>query len=645
MTQQPTMRALLQREIAQQERYIKEKLTSLLIPFKKCLHFRVSKAYTTFSVKLKKPLSTKELLRIEQAFPLGYVVRSDSFLGEMTQHQFIEIRMPNQSSHFFHLRELLSYFCFRKTKAILPIVLGLDDRDLYSIDLATSKHIAIESDLPSYRYKLEQLFLHSLLTPNNHKRVQIAWIEEPLEHPELRSRIAPFMLTEATQAQEVLPLVIKENEKRKTENTFETRWVIFVSDAYASYHQYKDLFSALEDSQAQGIHLIGISECLDKDTMTVKDIMEYNSLFTPSLWMDTEGRLHHERSIIQLPFFTEALPFFHEKRLSLSEHIDKLLRRKDEISMSTKIPLKPMNFQQVQSHFSLHLLNYHLGNQEGTIELPLKAIYPHINHTYRKLFMEMTERLCENITYFIADHPKKLIELKELRFDPESGQVLINGEAAYTPTQEGGLAPLSAQSFNELCLYAVPKTIVPLDQLDEATYPQLHLVTEALQRGETYKKIAPRTIPIALLSEIEDTLSKVEFQLTSKKEVGEDTSPIHKNKHVLEGIDELPNKDFAFKLLEFMRDYGLLENNLITLTNVQACKNLGHTFPILLEADGENSSKDNSGRDRYYPNNLFKYNGKKYYVTNDWYEKTKEKSSNRDNRPLFLSWVNSLLNK
>ena len=645
MRNQLTMRALLQKEIAKQERFIKEKLTSLLVPFKKSLHFRVSKAYTTFSVKLKKPLSTKELLRIEQAFPLGYVVRSDSFLGEMTQHQFIEIRMPNQSSHFFHLRELLSYFCFRKTKAILPIVLGLDDRDLYAIDLATSKHIAIESDQPSYRYKLQQLFLHSLLTSNNHKRVQIAWIEEPLEHPELRSRIAPFMLTEANQAEEVLPLIVAENEKRKAENAFETRWIIFVSDAYASYHQHKDLFSALEDSQAQGIHLIGTSECLDKDTMTVKDIMEYNSLFTPSLWMDTEGRLHHERSIIQLPFFTEALLFFHEKRLSLSEHIDKLLRRKDEISMSTKAPLEPMNFQQVQSLFSLHLLNYRLGNQEGTIELPLKAIYTHINHTYRELFMEMTERLCENITYFIADYPKKLIELKELRFDPESGQVLINGEAAYTPTQEGGLAPLSAQSFNELCLYAVPKTIIPLDQLDEATYPQLHLVTEALQRGETYKKIAPRTIPIALLSEIEDTLSKVEFQLTSKKEVREDTSPIHKNKHILEGIDELPNKDFAFSLLELMRDYGLLETYLVNLTDAQACKNLGHTFPILLEADRENSSKDNSGRDRYYPNDFFKYKGKKYYVTNDWYEKTKEKSSNRDNRTRFLEWIKSLLNK
>ena len=48
MRNQPTMRALLQKEIAKQERYIKAKLTSLLIPFKKSLHFRVSKAYTTF---------------------------------------------------------------------------------------------------------------------------------------------------------------------------------------------------------------------------------------------------------------------------------------------------------------------------------------------------------------------------------------------------------------------------------------------------------------------------------------------------------------------------------------------------------------------------------------------------------------------
>ncbi|WP_454952643.1 hypothetical protein [Capnocytophaga granulosa] len=640
MTQQPTMRALLQREIAQQERFIKEKLTSLLVPFKKSLHFRVTKAYTTFSVKLKKPLSIKELLRIEQAFPPDYMVLSNSFLGEMTQHQFIEIRMPNQSSHFFHLRELLSYFCFRKTKGILPIVLGLDDRDLYAIDLATSKHIAIESDLPSYRYKLQQLFLHSLLTPNNHKRVQIAWIEEPLEHTKLCSRIAPFMLTEANQAEEVLPLIVAENEKRKAENAFETRWIIFVSDAYASYHQHKDLFNALEDSQAQGIHLIGTSECLDKDTMTVKDIMEYNSLFNPSLWMDTEGRLHHERSIIQLPFFTEktVIPF---------EFYQLLDKRINEILGRTEIDLlgKSMDFQQVQRTLSPEINRYHLRSSDGRITLSLSAIRSTLDHMHQKLFYDMIERLSKNIYYFVGETSEKLTHLKELRIEPESGQVLINDKVAYTSTSEGGLVPLIVQSIYDLTLHAVSQTVTTLDQLDEATYPQLHLVTEALQRGEAYKEIAPQTTPIALISEIEDILSKVEFQLASKKEVGEDTSPTHKNKHILEGIDELPNKDFAFKLLEFMRDYGLLENNLITLTDVQACKNLGHTFPILLEADGENNSKDNSGRDRYYPNDLFTYNGKEYYVTNDWYEKTKEKSSNRDNRPLFLSWVNSLLNE
>jgi hypothetical protein len=118
------------------------------------------------------------------------------------------------------------------------------------------------------------------------------------------------------------------------------------------------------------------------------------------------------------------------------------------------------------------------------------------------------------------------------------------------------------------------------------------------------------------------------------------------DKNIFKDINKLNNKAFVFKLLQIMEDYGLLEDNLATLTDIQECKeNLGHNFPILLEANGENSSKDNNGRDRYYPNDLFEYNGKKYYVTNDWYEKTKEKSSNRDNRPLFLSWISSLLDE
>ena len=525
-------------------------------------------------------------------------------------------------------------------KQELPIVLGLDNHDLYSIDLATSKHIAIESDIPSYQYKLQQLFLHSLLNFDNRMKVKIAWIEDTNEHTELRSRIASFMFTQATQAEIVLPLVVEEYKRRKAENTFDTHWVVFVSDAYTTYHKHKELFNVLEGSEVQGIHLIGTSECLDKETMTVKEVMEYNSLFTPSLWMDTEGRLHHERSIIQLPFFTEktVIPF---------EFYQLLDKRINEILGRTEIDLlgKSMDFQQVQRTLSSEINRYHLRSSDGRITLSLSAIRSTLDHMHQKLFYDMIERLSKNIYYSVGETSEKLTNLKELRIEPESGQVLINDKVAYTSTSEGGLVPLIVQSIYDLTLHAVPQTVTTLDHLDEATYPQLHLVTEALQRGESYKKIAPRTTPIALLSEIEDVLSKVEFQLTSKKEERKDTSPIHKNKHVLEGIDGLPNKDFAFSLLELMRDYELIEKNLTTLTDAQECKKLGHTFPILLEVNEGSSSKDNSGRDRYYPNDFFEYQGKEYYVTNDWYEKTKDKSSNRNNRFLFFKWVNSLLNK
>ena len=136
----------------------------------------------------------------------------------------------------------------------------------------------------------------------------------------------------------------------------------------------------------------------------------------------------------------------------------------------------------------------------------------------RKFFDEIFVRLSQNITYFVGNSPKKLTELTELRIDPESRQVYINGEAAYTPTLKGDLIPFVANSQFEFELHASPQSVMFLDHLDKATYPQLWLVSEGLQRSETCKEIAPQLIPIALLSEIEDILSKVEFQLMSKNE-------------------------------------------------------------------------------------------------------------------------------
>lgn len=512
MNQQPTMRALLQREITEQECYIKKTLTKLGVPFKKSLHFRVNKAYTSFSVKLRKQFSSKELLKVQQAFPEEIVVLSDSFMEQITKGKFVEIRIPNQTSHFFHLWELLSSRQFTHYKGVLPIALGLDYKDLYIIDLATTKHIAIESDEPSYLYKVQQLFLHSLLTLRPfQKRTRIAWIDERKQHPELLSRIEPFMLTEATQVEEILTLVVKEYEKRKAEGSFENHWVVFVNDAYATYHKYKEKFNSLEGCEAQGIHLIGSSECLDKDTMTVKEVMEYNSLFNSSLWFDTKHCMHHERTLIQLPFFTEEMKFSHETILSIEERIVELLKNRE------KKALEPMDFPQVQRILSSSMYAYSLRSSDERIKLPLKDIYTILPLPMRKFFDEIFVRLSQNITYFVGYSSKKLTELKELHFDSKSGQVLINGETVYTPTQDGDLIPFVAKSQFDFGLHTLPQSAIFLDQLDMATYPQLWLVSEGLQRGETCKEIAPQLNPIALLSEIESVLSQVEFQLVSKK--------------------------------------------------------------------------------------------------------------------------------
>ena len=74
-----------------------------------------------------------------------------------------------------------------------------------------------------------------------------------------------------------------------------------------------------------------------------------------------------------------------------------------------------------------------------------------------------------------------------------------------------------------------------------------------------------------------------------------------------ENINKLGNKEFAFECLKLMQDYGLLEDNLAILTDAQECKeNLGHYFPILLEKNSNNSTKDKNGKDRYYIKPFFK---------------------------------------
>ena len=204
------------------------------------------------------------------------------------------------------------------------------------------------------------------------------------------------------------------------------------------------------------------------------------------------------------------MKFSHETTLFIQ--IAELLKNRE------KNAFEPIDFLQVQRILSSSMYAYSLRSSDERIKFPLKDIYTILPLRMRKFFDEIFVRLSQNITYFVGNSPKKLTELTELRIDPESRQVYINGEAAYTPTLKGDLIPFVANSQFELELHASPQSVMFLDHLDKATYPQLWLVSEGLQRGETCKKIAPQLIPIALLSEIEDILSKVEFQLVNKNE-------------------------------------------------------------------------------------------------------------------------------
>ena len=68
-----TMRALLEREVAQQESYIKETLKAIEIPFKGSLHPKIDKMETVFSIKMKPYFSDEDFEKVQKAFPKGYV--------------------------------------------------------------------------------------------------------------------------------------------------------------------------------------------------------------------------------------------------------------------------------------------------------------------------------------------------------------------------------------------------------------------------------------------------------------------------------------------------------------------------------------------------------------------------------------------
>ena len=542
-----TMRALLEREVAQQECYIKETLKAIEIPFKGSLHPKIDKRQTIFSIKMKPYFSDEDFEKVQKAFPKGYVLPHSNFIGGEISSRFVQIAIPNQTTHFVYLSEIFSSKQFKQSAMPLPIALGMNEKDHHLIDLTTEAHLAIQADDPTYRRKLQQLVLLSLLYKHSPETLKIVWIGGADDcPPAMLQVITPYAFSTATDTEEILQSLVNENQKR-TENALSSPYiVVFINEADTLFEKHFLLLDALKDSQAQGIYLVGISEVFERKRITVKQLLDYRLLFNNLLWVHNEGQVGYERTSLLLPFFEEEvfenIVQFREGKIetppeeaqTIEKQIALILKNRKNVLFERRT-LKDLK----KSLLTPLIKKCQLCSTDGTIVVPLNIINRYFIYTSEaKLFYEMLSRVMDNITYFAGETPKKVGSIMYFEILKESRQVLINNEPLYTRAVGDSLIPFVVEEeYDMLNPIAVTPEKVEcplLDTLPNATYPQLSLIAKELRENEPKvsnleeKEVLVQELfdsviftfpitPIALLSEIENLLLQVNFELINKK--------------------------------------------------------------------------------------------------------------------------------
>lgn len=547
-----TMRALLEREVAQQESYIKETLKAIEIPFKGSLHPKIDRRETVFSIKMKPYFSDEDFEKVQKAFPRGYVLPHYNFVGEEVTSRFIQIAIPNQTTHFVCLSEIFSSKQFKQSAMPLPIALGMSEKDLHLIDLTTEAHLSIQADNSTYRRKLQQLVLLSLLYKHSTETLKIVWIgKEDDCPPAMLQVIAPYAFSTATDTEEILQSLVDENQKRSENALISPYIVVFINEADTLFYKHFLLLNALKDSQAQGIYLVGISEVFERKSITIKQLFDYRLLFNNLLWVHEEGAVGYERTSLLLPFFEEEVfeniiqfregkikvppeELLSERAKTLQKQIAQILENRSNILLERKT-LKDLKK-------SLHtplVMRSLLCSTDGAIVLPLNVIRGYFSRLLQtKLFNEMFGRVMDNITYFAGETPKKLGSITHFEILKESKQILIDGEPLHTHSIGDSLAPFIVEDDYDILnpIAVTPEKVVCplLDTLPNATYPQLSLIVKKLREVEPIPsnleekallvhKLFNNSIftcqlsPIALLSEIEMLLLGIDFEVINKK--------------------------------------------------------------------------------------------------------------------------------
>ena len=547
-----TMRALLEREVAQQESYIKETLKAIEIPFKGSLHPKIDRRETVFSIKMKPYFSDEDFEKVQKAFPKGYVQPHSNFVAEEVTSRFVRIAIPNQTTHFVCLSEIFASKHFKHSAMSLPIALGMSEKDFLLIDLTTEAHLSIQADNSTYRRKLQQLVLLSLLYKHSPETLKIVWIgKEDDCPPAMLQVIAPYAFSTATDTEEILQSLVDENQKRTEKALTSPYIVVFINEADTLFEKYFLLLNTLKDSQTQGIFLVGISEVFERKSITVKQLLDYRLLFSNLLWVHEGGEVGYERTSLLLPFFEEEvfdnILQFREGKIKIlpekllterAETLQKQITQMLENRSNTLLERKTLKDLKKSLHTPLVMRSL-LCSTDGAIVLPLNVIRGYFSRLLQtKLFNEMLGRVMDNITYFAGETPKKLGSITHFEILKESKQILIDGEPLHTHSIGDSLAPFIVEDdYDVLNPIAVTpeKTVCPLlDTLPNATYPQLSLIAKELRENEPTPlnleqkallvlKLFNNSIftwqlsPIALLSEIEMLLSKVSFELINKK--------------------------------------------------------------------------------------------------------------------------------
>ena len=547
-----TMRALLEREVAQQESYIKETLKAIEIPFKGSLHPKIDRRETVFSIKMKPYFSDEDFEKVQKAFPRGYVLPHYNFVGEEVTSRFIQIAIPNQTTHFVCLSEIFSSKQFKQSAMPLPIALGMSEKDLHLIDLTTEAHLSIQADNSTYRRKLQQLVLLSLLYKHSTETLKIVWIgKEDDCPPAMLQVIAPYAFSTATDTEEILQALVDENQKRSENALISPYIVVFINEADTLFYKHFLLLNALKDSQAQGIFLVGISEVFERKSITVKQLLDYRLLFSNLLWVHEGGEVGYERTSLLLPFFEEEvfdkIIQFKEGKIKippeelLSERAETLQKQIAQIlenRSNTLLERKTLKDLKKSLHTPLVMRSL-LCSTDGAIVLPLNVIRGYFSRlSQTKLFNEMLSRVMDNITYFAGETPKKLGSITHFEILKESKQILIDGEPLHTHSIGDSLAPFIVEDDYDILnpIAVTPEKVVCplLDTLPNATYPQLSLIVKKLREVEPIPsnleekallvhKLFNNSIftcqlsPIALLSEIEMLLLGIDFEVINKK--------------------------------------------------------------------------------------------------------------------------------